>query len=204
LTKNSKHFDGPRIRIMADRKEVTDMADFAIGPRPRRLGALGAIAFALLLAVVDMAGAQKAPTLDPRLTAAADGPSGLKWIGGDRESPFMHPGLDCIACHSKGEGPRFQVAGTVYTDIDEKDDYLGVEGVVVRLTDKKGTVVSFTTNKAGNFFSGRGPALAMPLTVKLLRGAAVGGMSSPAPLGDCAACHTAAGANGAPGRIMAP
>jgi len=116
----------------------------------------------------------------------------------------MHPGLDCISCHAKGEGPRLQVAGTVYTKLDEKDDYLGVEGVVVKVTDKAGKTASFTSNKAGNFFSGTSSSLVMPLTVKLIRGKAEGGMGSPAPSGDCAACHTVKGANGAPGRIIAP
>jgi hypothetical protein len=160
---------------------------------------------ALLVLVVSAASAQKNATLDPRLTAKADGPSGLKWIGGERESPFMHPGVSCIACHSKGEGPRFQIAGTVYTNIDEKDDWLGVEGAVVQLTDKKGTVVSFTTNKSGNFFSGRrDAALTFPATVKVLKGKAENAMQSPAPSGDCLSCHTAKGANGAPGRVIAP
>jgi hypothetical protein len=148
--------------------------------------------------------AQRAETLDPRFVAKADGPSGLKWIGGDSESSFMRPGRDCIACHAKGEGPRFQVAGTVYTNIDEKDDYFGVEGVVVRVTDAKGTQASFTTNKAGNFYSGRGASLSLPLSVKVLKDKAENAMGSPAPVGDCASCHTAKGANGAPGRILAP
>jgi mono/diheme cytochrome c family protein len=164
-----------------------------------------AIAGVLLVLLVAVACAQRNATLDPRLTAKADGPSGLKWIGGDRESPFMHPGVSCIACHSKGEGPRFQVAGTVYANIDEKDDWLGVEGAEVQLSDKKGTVVSLTTNKSGNFFSGRrDAALTFPATVKVLKGKAENAMQSPAPSGDCLACHTAKGANGAPGRVIAP
>ena len=34
-------------------------------------------------------------------TTAADSTckSGVKWTGGDQESPEMHPGGDCIACH---------------------------------------------------------------------------------------------------------
>jgi len=141
---------------------------------------------------------------NPRLVAVANGPSGLKWIGGDRESPFMHPGMDCIACHAQGEGPRLKVAGTVYTNLDERDDYLGVEGVTVQLTDKAGKSVSLVSNKAGNFMSSRGFSLNPPYTVKLVRGKAESGMGTPAPSGDCASCHTAKGENGAPGRIQAP
>jgi hypothetical protein len=170
-----------------------------------RMGRISRIAVgAAVLAFLCLLAAS-AQSLDSRLTAKADGPSGLKWIGGDRESPFMHPGLSCIGCHARGEGPRFQAAGTVYTDIDEKDDYLGVAGVTVQLTDAKGKALKLVTNKAGNFFSGgRDAALAFPVTVKLFKGAAERDMGSPAPIGDCAACHTAAGKNGAPGRVMAP
>jgi len=78
-----------------------------------------------------------AQTLDPRLVAKADGPSGLKWIGGDRESALMRPGMSCIGCHAEGEGPRFQIAGTVYTNLDEKDEYFGVEGLTVQVTDAR-------------------------------------------------------------------
>ncbi len=142
--------------------------------------------------------------ISPKLVAVANSPSGLKWIGGDRESPFMHPGMDCIACHAQGEGPRLKVAGTVYSKLDEPDDYLGVEAVTVQLTDKTGKSVSLVSNKAGNFFSGRGFSLTAPYTVKLIRGKAESGMGMPAPSGDCASCHTAKGASGAPGRILAP
>jgi hypothetical protein len=142
--------------------------------------------------------------LDSRLVAKADGPSGLKWIGGDRESPLMRPGMSCIGCHSRGEGPRFQVAGTVYTNIDEKDEYFGVEGLVVQVTDAVGTVAKYPTNKAGNFYSGRSPSLKAPFAVKVLGKKGENPMASPAPSGDCASCHTAKGANGAPGRVIAP
>lgn len=170
----------------------------------KALSAAIAASLFLLPGALSSQGKDALKGLSPRQVAAADGPSGLKWIGGNRESPLMHPGMSCIACHVKsGEGPRYQVAGTVYTNIDEKDDYFGVEGVVVQVTDKKGVVASYTTNKAGNFFSGRS-ALSLPLTVKVLRGKAELPMSSPATSGDCASCHTAKGANGAPGRVVAP
>lgn len=148
--------------------------------------------------------AQKVESLDPRSVAAAPGPSGLMWVGGNRESSFMHPGLSCIDCHNRGEGPRFQIAGTVYTNLDEKDDWFGVEGATVQVTDTTGKIASFTTNKAGNFFSGRSASLSAPFEVKVLKGGAERAMGSPAPSGNCASCHTAAGANGAPGRVIAP
>lgn len=128
-----------------------------------------------------------------------------KWTGGERESPLMHPGMSCISCHAKGEGPRFQAAGTAYSRLDAKDDYYGVKGARVELTDSKGVTVKLVTNEAGNFFSGRrDPRLAFPVSVKVFGPTGENQMGSPAPLGDCASCHTAKGANGAPGRIIAP
>ncbi len=159
-------------------------------------------AFLLLPASVFAAGLGG---LSPKLVAVADGPSGLKWIGGDSESPLMHPGMSCITCHARGEGPKLTVAGTVYTKIDEKDDYFGVEGATVQIVDAKGKSVDLVTNKAGNFMlPARKALLVPPFSVKVLKGKAVNVMESPAPSGNCASCHTAAGSGGAPGRIMAP
>jgi hypothetical protein len=168
---------------------------------------LAAAAIALILSAgfLFAQGKDALKGLSPRLVAVADGPSGLKWIGGNREDPLMRPGLDCISCHAKGEGPRLSVAGTVYTNIDEKDEYFGVEGAVVQIVDAKGKSQKLTSNMAGNFFlNARSGTPTAPLTVKVLVGKAVRAMESPAPSGNCASCHTAAGSGGAPGRIMAP
>ena len=127
------------------------------------------------------------------------------WTGGDSESPLMHPGLSCISCHAKGEGPRFQAAATVYSKLDAKDDSYGVQGATVQLTDSKGLVLKLKTNQAGNFFSGRRhPQLTFPVKVKVFGPTGENEMGSPAPSGDCASCHTASGRSGAPGRILAP
>ncbi len=171
-------------------------------PTAQRRGIFLGASIAAILGCAAMA--LSAQALDSRLVARADGPSGLKWIGGNRESPLMRPGMSCIGCHARGEGPRFQVAGTVYTNIDEKDEYFGVEGLVVALADAKGTTARYTTNKAGNFYSGRGAALKAPFVVKVLGKKGENAMASPAPNGDCASCHTASGENGAPGRVVAP
>jgi hypothetical protein len=117
----------------------------------------------------------------------------------------MHPGLSCIDCHSKGEGPRFLAAGTVFQALTELDDCCGVKGVVVQLTDANGQVLAVTTNASGNFFfGGRGTTMAFPITAKLISGTRTREMGSEQSTGNCAACHTAKGANGAPGRIIAP
>jgi mono/diheme cytochrome c family protein len=139
----------------------------------------------------------------PAGAAASSGPSGLKWVGGNRGSQNMNPGMDCIVCHTKGEGPRFAAAGTVYTKIDEKDLEFGVEGAIVQITDAKGQVVKLTTNKAGNFFANR-QTFAFPITAKVIYKDKTREMYSPQKTADCAACHQAKGVGGAPGRIMIP
>jgi NOL1/NOP2/fmu family ribosome biogenesis protein len=150
-------------------------------------------------------GAQSLPAgLDPRLVAVSNGPSGLKWIGGNRENQLMHPGLNCIACHSAGEGPRLTIAGTVFTKLDEKDDDFGVEGATVQITDAKGQVIKLVTNKAGNFLAGRNVTLAVPITAMVIYKGKEHAMGSPQSIGNCAICHTAKGAGGAPGRITIP
>ena len=131
--------------------------------------------------------------------------SGMKWTSGDSGSQEMHPGRNCIDCHSQGEGPKFLVAGTVFTALTEPDDCYGVEGVVVQLTDAKGAIIKMTSNKAGNFNTrGRNVTIAFPFTAALQFKGLESAMGTPQSTGNCAMCHTAKGANGAPGRIIAP
>jgi len=140
----------------------------------------------------------------PAGAAVSTGPSGMKWVGGNRGSQNMNPGMSCNACHSQGEGPRFAVAGTVYTKLDEKNLEFGVAGAVVLVTDAKGQAVKLTTNKAGNFFAGRNITLAFPITAKVLFNGKERAMLSPQSTGDCLMCHQAKGLAGAPGRIIIP
>ena len=131
--------------------------------------------------------------------------SGIKWTGGDSESPEMHPGGNCIGCHASGEGPRFLAAGTVYTKLDESNDCFGVQGVAVQLTDSRGKVQALQTNRAGNFMlRDRGHRLAMPFTAQVTFKGRSAQMAAPQSIGNCAVCHTAKGANGAPGRVIIP
>jgi hypothetical protein len=130
--------------------------------------------------------------------------SGSWWTGGNEESPRMHPGMDCIACHEEmHEGPRFTVAGTVFTNVDEPDDCNGVEDIVVEITDADGAVWTDTTNSAGNF-SMREDGMVFPVRARVIDGDVVREMSAEIETGACASCHTQDGADGAPGRVMAP
>ena len=139
------------------------------------------------------------------LAAAAVCLTGMKWTDGDEGSPDMHPGRSCIDCHALGEGPRFIIAGTVFRQLNEPNDTYGVKGVVVQLTDAKGKVIRLTTNTSGNFMlRARGNPIAFPFTAKVLFQGREAEMATPQSTGNCAACHTAKGEHGAPGRIVAP
>jgi Fe-S cluster biogenesis protein NfuA len=128
--------------------------------------------------------------------------SGWRWAGGNEESPLMHPGGNCIGCHSTGEGPRFGIAGTVHAAFDEPDDCFGVPGVAVTVTDATGLELQLMTNDAGNFFSGH--TLTMPIRARLAFDGRERTMTFTPQTGACASCHTATGANSAPGRIVVP
>lgn len=128
--------------------------------------------------------------------------TGSYWEGGNEESPDMNPGASCVACHATGEGPNYAIAGTVMGDYADPDDCNGIAGVIVRLTDADGGVHELTTNDAGNFYKKDG--IPLPYTAEIESADGVREMAAAQTDGDCAACHTAEGAGGAPGRILAP
>ncbi|HHH27278.1 MAG TPA: hypothetical protein ENK57_02865, partial [Polyangiaceae bacterium] len=124
--------------------------------------------------------------------------SGLQWVGGDSESPEMHPGRDCIGCHTdRGEGPRFTSAGTVFLTYDEADDCFGVEGVDVSVTDSTGATLTMTTNAAGNFYFEE-ESFVPPVTARVSYAGGSLEMTTAVPSANCASCHTVEGLNGAP------
>jgi len=138
------------------------------------------------------------------------GPGGIFGGGRDRDddddvnaSATMAPGRTCLNCHQKNGGPAYKVAGTVYPTAKEVDDCYGVNGGMdVIVTDANGVETTAPVNSAGNFFIRT--AIAAPYRVKIKAGAKERVMKGAATAGDCNACHTATGANGAPGRVMAP
>jgi cytochrome c553 len=128
-----------------------------------------------------------------------------EWTQGDHESPLMHPGGTCIECHtSGGEGPKFTLAGTVMGATDDDTDCNGVESATVEITGADGKVTTLTTNAAGNFYIESQTALSTPYTAKIIQGGKERAMTAAQTVGDCNTCHTAEGANGAPGRILLP
>lgn len=136
--------------------------------------------------------------------------SNTNWTGGNRESPNMHPGGECISCHSSGEGPRFALAGTVYPSAHEPDDCNGLngppDGAQVIVTDANGMEFTMNVNSVGNFSyePSRGATVALPYRAKVVRNGLERVMSATQTSGDCNSCHTESGSNDAPGRIMAP
>jgi len=144
---------------------------------------------------------------DPVFGAAPTCTSGQYWTSGDQGSSRMHPGLACIACHSRGEGPSFSVAGTVYPSGHEYNDCYGssAAGAVVTVTDGVGASKSFTVNSAGNF-SGNVTAgwPVFPIIATVTFQGKTRAMTTPVPSGDCNSCHTQSGTSNAPGRIVLP
>lgn len=152
---------------------------------------------ALLLACVPDKPSDTADT-----STEADCSTASYWEGGNEESPYMNPGEDCVACHARGEGPNYTVAGTVMGDLLEPDDCNGVEGVTVVITGSDGVELELTTNRVGNFYTREDVAL--PYTVLLSRDGATVEMGAEQTEGGCNTCHGEAPSGGAPGRITAP
>ena len=141
--------------------------------------------------------------------------SGVMWTMGNTKSPLMHPGDACSACHQQ-DGPRFRFGGTVYAatashDVNDCNGIAPATKITVTVTDKDGKTLSADVNDAGNFYveatKGGGPnsnRLNPPYTAKIVDGAKTRMMVGTVTSSDCNSCHTAAGINGAPGRILAP
>jgi hypothetical protein len=127
-----------------------------------------------------------------------------RWTGGDRESPLMHPGAACISCHKTMDGPPFSLAGTVYPTAHEPSDCNGSDasGASLTITDATGRAYTLTPNAAGNFLLETG--IQAPYTAELSYQGRTRVMATPQTNGDCNSCHTEAGDQGAPGRIMLP
>lgn len=127
--------------------------------------------------------------------------SGTRWTGANSGSNQMNPGMACVACHtSGGQGPHFQIAGTVYT-VNDADTCDGVSSIAVEIIGADGIGVTATTNGAGNFSIDSG--VKFPYTARVIRNGKANTMSTKQSTGDCNSCHTQTGNTGAPGRILA-
>jgi hypothetical protein len=138
------------------------------------------------------------------------------WNQGNEGDPHMNPGMACITCHSKGAPPGedpppvLLIGGTVYPTGHEPDLCMGGSPdpalmATVEITGKDGAVTSIPVLDNGNFLhEAKMGAIATPFTAKVIYNGKERAMSTPQTSGDCNSCHTQAGANGAPGRIVLP
>jgi mono/diheme cytochrome c family protein len=138
---------------------------------------------------------------------------GQEWTMGNVESPFMNPGMACKTCHAAMKpfvNNRIQIGGTVYETGHEPDLCFGIDGVkdpmYVEITDATMKVTQLPVNEGGNFLwdSFQLGDVAFPITAKVVRGDQERVMLASQMDGNCNDCHTENGANGAPGRIVAP
>jgi hypothetical protein len=129
-----------------------------------------------------------------------DGPllcsSGKMYTGGHGST--MRPGDNCLSCHG------FKIAGTVYATEHEPlfCDGVNVAGATVVVTGANGVVTTIPINNVGNFDSNT--TIAAPFRAKVVYDGGERDMMTPQTTGACNSCHTADGANAAPGRIMLP
>jgi mono/diheme cytochrome c family protein len=135
--------------------------------------------------------------------------SGEYWDDGDDGDRRMHPGRACVSCHAERDGPRFAIAGTVFPTAHEPDECEGLDGeddveARVVITDATGREFQLEVNEVGNFHSAPGDDIVMPIRAKVVQGDRERVMFGERMSGDCNACHTQNGENGAPGRIVAP
>jgi hypothetical protein len=146
------------------------------------------------------------------LDGGADGgslcTSGKYWDGGNTPSPDMNPGEACMACHQVKGGPNLSFGGTVYTGLHEPDLCYGKAPppvLTVTVTDRLNRQVSVFATDDGNFqVPVQNPPLRAPFRAQITDGKNTRKMNGQVTSGDCNSCHTVAGKNNAPGRIMAP
>ena len=101
------------------------------------------------------------------------------------------------------------MSGTVYPTAHEPDDCngVGVSGATVVITDKNGNDHTLTVNGVGNFYHDDSlgfAKLGTPMKARVEYNGQVRNMLTTITTGDCNSCHTEAGTQLAPGRIMLP
>jgi mono/diheme cytochrome c family protein len=127
----------------------------------------------------------------------------------------MFPGEACITCHKQQAPSRpLAFAGNVYPTAHEPNDCKGVNvvGAQVIVTDSANKTYTANVQANGGFYMYAAPhfggiTLVPPYTVRLTyqgRERDMTGLVFAPTDGDCNACHTETGTNGAPGRIMLP
>jgi hypothetical protein len=148
---------------------------------------------------------------DPFVTPVAC-TSGVMKDPNESPSGLMMPGRACIACHddvnasTDEAAPVFKFAGTLYRTGHEPDDCVGADafGAQVWVTDATGFIFGAKANRSGNFSLETRLPFLPPFMAKVLFRGRERAMVLPQTSGDCNACHTQEGVQGAPGRLALP
>lgn len=119
----------------------------------------------------------------------------------------MHPGVPCLACHYENgvDGGLFTAAGTVFASYHEQDECRPepvTGGKVEILFEDGGLSHTITVDKSGNFIN-RVP-MPIPYRAQVTLNGKTRRMVAAQSVVDCNSCHTATGAQKAPGRIIWP
>ena len=108
------------------------------------------------------------------------------------------------------DGPRraYFFSGTVFPDLHEQDlcHSPPPAGAQIEILDAQGNVtLTLTPGAAGNFTSSAVVAgVPVPYRARLVANGLTRSMSAAQTSGDCNACHTEQGEDGAPGRLVWP
>lgn len=135
--------------------------------------------------------------------------SGAFWESGDLGDADMNPGLPCRKCHQMlAPQHAYFFSGTVFPAFHEKDLCLSPPPAEARveILDADGAVTStLVPGEAGNFTSSAVAAgVPVPYRARLVANGQTRSMTTLQESGDCNACHTEQGENGAPGRLVWP
>lgn len=134
--------------------------------------------------------------------------SNLTWAYGNSLGIRMNPGEACATCHqARRRGPLAGFMGTIYPSAHEKTLCVVSTvpaGLSVEILDDTGAVrqsFSIGSFSDGSFYGGS-VGTPSPYTARVVvNGVIKSQMVTPQTNGDCNVCHTAQGAQGAPGRI---
>ena len=115
----------------------------------------------------------------------------------------MAPGTGCGGCHATIGKPLF-VSGTVYPTYHEPDLCMGTPSIQTEIVDATNASHLLDVGSSGNFSVKDTQSWPFPWRVAVVHGSARRPMVGTVTTGDCNSCHTAPGAQSAPGRILSP
>ncbi len=102
------------------------------------------------------------------------------------QSGEHNAGEPCLSCHGNGDGPDFELGGTIYSSLAGGSP---VVGATIRLTDADGAELTVVSARNGNFWI-QDP-IAFPIQVQASACPSTMAMVAPSVVGNCNAsgCH---------------